>query len=69
MPIDLDRGPLIDDAWLDKTIAIPLLYQFSGPTPDGSRFCDVEEERPEARGRQSVREGIVRARWQPGFDP
>jgi len=30
MPIDVDEGPLIDDARLDETIAVPLLHQF-GP--------------------------------------
>ena len=63
MPIDVDDGPLVGNARLDKPIAIPLLHQFRRRTPDCPCFRHIEQQRPKTRSGQSVRERVVRTRW------
>jgi hypothetical protein len=46
MPVDFNEAALIDDRRLDKTVAIPLLDEFSVPAPGRSRFDHIEQERP-----------------------
>jgi hypothetical protein len=46
MPVDLNEAPLIHDRWLDETVTIPLLEEFSGPAASRPRFRHLEQERP-----------------------
>ena len=67
--IDFDEAALIDDGRLHEPIAIPLLHQVGRPACGGARLRNLEQERPEPRRRQSVRDGVVGARRQSRFDP
>jgi hypothetical protein len=69
MSIDFDEAPLIDDRRQNETVAIPLLQQFRRPASGGPRLRYVEQERPQARRWQFVRQRLVGARRQPRFDP
>src|SRR5439155_72433 len=39
------------------------------PACGGARLCNLEQQRPEPRRRQSVHDGVVGVRRQPRFDP
>ena len=65
MAVDFDEAPLVDDRRLDETVAIPLLDELTAPAPGGSRFCHLEQERPQAGRRESVGQLV----YAPGGNP
>ena len=59
MPIDFDEAALIHERRLDEAVAIPLLDEIGRPAAGRARFGDLEQQRPEPRRGQSVRERVV----------